>query len=291
MIIDFRVRPPFGSFRRAFPPGADSAIADDDALEAFVATLRREGMRKAVIMGRHVAPIPGIGSVNMTNEDASRMIARYPDFFLAFGAVDVGDRERALDAIDRLAALGFRGIAFDNPLAVEPRCDDDEYLFPLYERVAARGMIIALTASGLVGSSVNHSHPSHAQAVARAFPETPVVVPHACWPWTSQAVAVALQSLLQQCSRLYLIPDVYLHTGAPGHQDYADAMRWSDISSWTTAGAQLASRFLFASSSPVQHPPAALQAFRQLKLDPAVERMVLYENAARLLGLSVPALD
>lgn len=286
MIIDFRVRPPFGSFRRAFPPGPDSALADDDALDAFVTTLRREDVRKAVIMARHVAPIPGIGSVNMSNDDAAIMMARYPDFFVAFGAVDIDNREQAIDDIDHLADLGFRGIAFDNPLAAQPRFNDDEYLFPLYTKAAERKMIIALTSSGLVGSSVNYCHPSHVQAVARAFPNTPVVIPHACWPWTSQAVAAALQSLLQNSSRLYLIPDVYLHTGAPGRKDYEDALRWAEISHWTGNGGHLASRFLYASSFPLQHPGDAVRAFRALKLDPATERLVFYDNAAQLLGLS-----
>lgn len=285
MIIDFRVRPPFGSFRRAFASGGDTAISDDEQLADFVRSLKREGIEKAVIMGRHAAPLPGIGSLDMTNEDAAEIAARFPGFFIAFGSVDVGDRQRAADEIERLADLGFRGLAFDSPLAAPPRCHSDDYLFPLYEKAAARQMIIALTSSGLVGPSVDHSNPAHVQAVAQAFPKTPVVVPHACWPWTTQAVAVALQSLLQQSSRLYLVPDVYLHTSAPGRRSYEDALRWDEITGWTPHGAPLASRFLFASSFPVQHPADALRAFRRLKLSPETERMVLYRNAAKLLGL------
>lgn len=285
MIIDFRVRPPYGSFRRAFAPGDGNVGNDDEALASFVDELKREKIEKAVIMGRHMAPIAGIGSLNMSNEDAAYMLSRFPDFFIAFGSVDIGDPGQAVDEIDRLADLGFRGLAFDSPMAATPRFHSDNYLFPLYERAAARQMIIALTASGLVGTTVDHSHPAHVQAVAQAFPTTPVVVPHACWPWTSQAVAVALQGILQQSSRLYLIPDVYLHTPAPGRKNYEDALRWDDIAGWTPHGASLAFRFLFASSFPVQHPAEAIRAFRELKLPPETERMVLYENAASLLGL------
>lgn len=286
MVIDFRVRPPFGSFRGAMGPVVDPEKSDDMALDAFVEDLLANGVSKAVIMGRYLPSSSNVPARSMENADIITMMERFSTLFVGFGSVDVSNLETAGDEIAYLADQGFSGIAFDNPLAEPPRYDNDENLFPLYRQASERGLIIALTSSALVGHTVGFSFPEHVQAVAQAFPTTPVVVPHACWPWTAQAVGAVLQSLLQMASQLFLIPDVYLHTVAPGRKDYVDALRWQAIADWTGGQSSLASRFLFASSYPVQMTSDALQAFRSLELDRNTEHKVLYENAAGLLGVS-----
>lgn len=284
MVIDFRVRPPFRSFRRFFHPHLDPAIDDDAALEAFIAELDAAGIGKAVVMGRHVPAEAGpIVSTIVENDDIEAIVRRHPDRFVGFGSVDVRNVAAALEAIDRLAGRGFRGVAFDNPLSVPARYDDDPALFPIYERARSHGLIVALTASGLVGRCIDYSHPRHVQAVANAFPDLPVIVPHACWPWTEAATGALLQTFLQQTGRLYLMPDLYLHTAAPGRHAYIDALRWSDVGGWTGAGAGLETRFLFASSHPLQSPGTALRSFLDLGLAPDVNLAVLERNALGLL--------
>lgn len=282
MIIDFRVRPPFRSFGRSFGvPEGD----DDKRLDEFVAGCLNRGVTRAVVMGRTIDSKGNASAANMTNEDIVLMSRRHPDFFIGFGSVDTSDHASALETIDRLADRGFKGIAFDNPMGKPARTNDDSSLFPLYERIAKRDLVIAITASALVGKSISFSDPASVQRVAHAFPETPVVVPHACWPWTTQAVAAALHSALTRSSRLHLIPDVYMHTGAPGHRDYEDAMRWAAPADWIPHADPLYARFIYASSSPVQPVAEALDAFRGLGLPEVTARAVLHDNAVRVLRL------
>jgi uncharacterized protein len=275
MIIDFRVRPPRVNDH------------DDKALGEFAEDISKAGVVKAVVMGRFV---PGKSHSTLpnylSNSDVLAICKRHPDLFVGFGSVDIRKPANAASEVSRLADLGLRGIAFDNPESEPATFDDDERLFPIYAAAEKHHMILALTSSVNIGKSVNFSEPSHVQKVANAFPTVPVVVPHACWPWTRQAVALLMRSVIFKESRLYLIPDVYVHTPAPGRMDYIDAMRWSEINQWSRVGTgDLADRFLFASTFPFQRTASALEAFHSFGLSAGIQRRVLYDNAAALLGL------
>jgi predicted TIM-barrel fold metal-dependent hydrolase len=282
MAIDFRVRPPFKGFRTAFGRKADPSLSDEVLIERFLARLDEGGITRAVAVGRTVAGDAKRPDTIIPNEDVADLVRAYPHRFDGFGSVDVRNIPRALDEIDKIAGLGLKGVAFDSPWSNPPQYDDDETLFPLYERSKQRGLIAAITSSGFIGPDISYSNPVHIHRVANAFPELTIVVPHGSWPWTTQIAAVLVQSKLLGASNIYILPDVYLNPpGVPGRKDYID------IANWTFVGQKLFDRVLFASSFPAQDPADAARDFGRIDEIPTdIRNAILSGNAERLLGLS-----
>ena len=284
MIIDFRVRPPFKSFcnlniygpRESNPdpvtaPGVWLDLApcrsfDDRSIERFVEEMDEAGIDVAVAMGRN-SPAPW-GSV--ANSDVAELVDTYPGRFVGFGSVD-GSSEDRVRQVDECAELGFKGVAMDNPWCSPALYDDDESLFPVYERVAEHGLILSLTSSIYLGPDMSYCMPMHIQRVAMMFPQVPIVVPHAFWPWTTQGCGVAFQN-----SNVYLAPDFYGHIpNSPGAEEYVKAANY-----------YLGYRLLFASSYPIRPLGQSVEQFVALPFkDDDLRQRCLGGNARRLLGI------
>jgi predicted TIM-barrel fold metal-dependent hydrolase len=285
MIIDFRVRPPFKSFVATALYNARDPLPDPvtaralqmhlpayrsftaRSMEAFIAEMDQAGIGIAVVMGRQ-SPSPH-GWV--PNEELVELLTAYPGRFVAFGGVNSSDPAKALEEINRIAAWGFKGVAFDNGWCDPPLYEDDASLTPLYERCVQRGLIASLTSSIYVGPDLTYSDPVHIQRVAKRHPQLKIVVPHAAWPHTVQMCAVAMQ-----CSNVYLVPDFYGHIpNMPGAHEYVRAANY-----------YLGHRLLFASSYPVRPLGQSVEQFRALPFDSEeIRSRCLGLNAARLLGL------
>lgn len=284
MIIDFRVRPPFKSMGETalyLPKNthAEPAVQhplhmnldpcksfDEKSMDAFIDEMDEAGITKGVVMGRKSAPIYG----SVPNEEVKELIDLYPGRFFGFGGVDGTDIPSAMAEIDLIQSYGFKGIALDNGWYAEPWYDDDERLFPVYERCQDEGLIVSLTSSIYVGPDLSYCDPIHIQRVAKKFPNLKIVVPHAAWPHTTLMCAVAFQ-----CRNVHLIPDLYLNIpNMPGAQDYIRAIDY-----------YLDHRMLFASSYPVRPMGQSVREFKQLPLASEKTRArCLYDNAMRLLG-------
>ena len=104
--------------------------------------------------------------------------------------------------------------------------------------VAEHGLILALTSSiYYVGPDMSYCMPVHIQRVAMQFPQVPIVVPHAFWPWVTEGCGVAFQN-----SNVYLVPDFYGYIpNSPGAEEYVKAANY-----------YLGYRLLFASSYPIR---------------------------------------
>ena len=173
--------------------------------------------------------------------------------------------------VDECAELGFKGVAMDNPWCSPALYDDDESLFPVYERVAEHGLILSLTSSIYLGPDMSYCMPMHIQRVAMMFPQVPIVVPHAFWPWTTQGCGVAFQN-----SNVYLAPDFYGHIpNSPGAEEYVKAANY-----------YLGYRLLFASSYPIRPLGQSVEQFAALPFkDDDLRQRCLGGNARRLLGI------
>jgi len=286
VIIDFRVRPPYKSFKKLHlfarrnpnpDPGTVDGLElnlppyrsfDDLSMEAFVEEMDEAGVDIGVVCGR-VAPPPYMG---VENDDIADLLQQYPNRFVGFGAVDVGDVPAGVATIKRLAADGFKGIAFDNPWHIPPLYDDDERLFPLYEECAARGLIAMFTSSIYVGPDLSYCDPIHIQRVAQSHPGLTIVNCHGSWPWTTNACGVA-----HMCTNVYLMPDFYLYVpNTPGADDYVNAANYF-----------MSYRLLHASSYPVRPLKESVDNFSKLGFaSDAIMRRGLGGNAARILGIS-----
>lgn len=274
-VIDFRVRPPFRSMRRIFHAKLDVRIPDKALMEQFLADMAAAGIHRAVAMGRSAAE--GFLKADIPNEDIAALVTSYPDRFIGFGSVDVRDPARAKAEIEHCKALGFKGVAFDNPASSPPLYDDDASLMPIYEHCHKHGLIVSLTSSGMVGPDLSYSMPIHIQKVGHAFPQLPIVVPHGAWPWTTEAVSLMMEGAFFKRSQIYLMPDFYLsQPHAPGRQDYIDAANFG-----------LDGRLLFASSFPALPLKKSVEELRAIPFaDPRSATRILGGNAAKLLGLT-----
>jgi len=108
------------------------------------------------------------------------------------------------------------------------------------------------------------------QRAAMRFPELPIIVSHAAWPWAEQMVVIALC-----CPNIYVSPDVYISKAhIPCAKTYVDA-----------ANCYLSDRTLWGTAYPTQNLEEGTRDFLGMGFDPAIVDKVAYSNAAKLLKL------
>ncbi len=283
MIVDFRVRPPFKGFNSipfAQPPAQPDPVTmfplhigmepspsyAQRSMTEFMKEMDAGGIDVAVAMARFATTWG-----NVPTEDVAELVKTYPGRFVGFGAVDGADVPAAVAEVGRIADFGLRGVAMDNPRSTPPLYDDDERLFPIYERCQSLGLLLSLTSSIFIGPDLSYSMPVHIQRVAKAFPKLPIMVPHGGWPWSVQMCAVAFQ-----CPNIYLVPDFYMYIpNTPGGDEYVKSANYF-----------LSHRLLYASSYPVRPLVQSVRQFRELPFDSdEIRQRCLGGNAKRLLGL------
>lgn len=281
-IIDFRVQPPYGSFGsihffREREPEPDVVTAtpfvlgrrpmpsfDDFSMELFSQEMDQSGIGHAVIMGQKAAA--EYGSVD--NADIARLVADYPGRFSGFAGIDASSPD-AMDELEAAVAAGCCGISLVTGWSEEPHHEDAPILTPLLRACAERGLPVVFTSSHYIGPDMSWSEPHYLQRVALAHPDLTIIVGHASWPWTVAACALAMR-----CPNVYLMPEFYMYLpGMPGARDYIDA-----------ANGFLKHRFLYSSCYPSRSLEQALEEFGALGLSSAARKLMLHDNAARVLG-------
>ena len=284
MILDFRVQPPYGSFLethwfRPRPVRPDPVAGnpfgkglwpmrsfDDRSIELFLEEMDRGDIAVAVVMGQRTGKRGG----SADNEDVAELVRRYPQRFVGFGGVNPADPGAVAETRRCVEELGCRGIAMTPGWSDPPLSDDDERVYPVYETCSDLGVPVVITSSHYIGTDMMHSLPTHLQRVALDFPGLVLIVGHACWPWTTQACAMAMR-----CKNVYLMPEIYLHpSNMPGAQDYVRA-----------ANSFLSHRMLYSSCYPTLSLEQALKSFQELPIRPDARKKMLWNNGARILGL------
>lgn len=240
-LVDFRVRPPFGGFRQAFPHIDEPGRSDEELLERFVSEMDDAGIALSVAVGRN---LPGkldpasIFKGKVENEVLSEIKRRHPERFEVIAAVDLLD-DGVVEEIRALHDQGFVGIAFEAPLYTPALHHDDAALDRAYAVCEELHMLAMITASGMIGPDLSYSDPVHVQRVAKRFPDLDIVVTHAGWPFTTQMVAVIFEEGFNEEQNVYLLPDGYLHnTLMPGREHYING------------AAMFPSQYLYGSSFP-----------------------------------------
>ena len=276
-IIDFRLRPPFGSYLDTIMYGnieRTAASAKKKGME--VARSARERSCEILIREMDEAGValgvaPGrTGGVfgTMTNDDLLALTARYPGRFVGLAGIDPVDRKKAMREIDRAIAAGLKGVVLEPGLSHNPMHIDDARVYPLYAYCEDRKIPVLLMAGGNAGPDCSYSSPEHVDRVARDFPELTLISGHGNWPWVSQIIHVCYRR-----RNLYLSPDTYMF-GMPGAREYVDAVNGF-----------LGDRFLFGTAYPFVSLKSAVDRFLQLGIREDLLEGVLYDNAARVLGL------
>jgi len=155
---------------------------------------------------------------------------------------------------------------------------NQERFYPLWERAAARGLIV-LFHTGMLGAGagtpggmgykLKYTRPIPAlDDVAADFPTLQIIGAHPSWPWQEESLAIARHK----------------------------ANFWIDLSGWAPkyfsselvryANSIIQDKVLFGSDWPVLAPERWLKEFAELPIKDDVRRKILRDNAMRLLGLS-----
>ena len=275
-LIDFRVRPPVGSFKSNFfragreqldRPGVPGIIRlcyrkpvpsrDAVSFELFLEEMDEAGIVHAVLFGR----------VGVDNTEISALIASHGERFSGFGSLQQDDPRAALAELATFRDMGLAGVSLDSKVGDRfARCDDP-VLFPIYAYCEEHGLPVSINGSYLLAENLDMIHPLHIEAVAQKFPRLKILVSHACWPWTIHACALA-----SRFPNVFLLPDLY--GSMPGQKDFFDLVR-----------AGVTGQVLFSSSYPAMALGEAADTFRAANGLPGDDAYrAAFAAAAALLG-------
>ena len=200
MVVDFRLRPPFGGFLQAaiytqrersatmgaamgfYPPqGASSQRVEDTFRE-----MDEGGVHIGVIPVK--CGNPGFFG-DVTNDEVAAFVGKHPDRFVGFAGPNLGDPKAGLEDIERWASRPeFRGFVFEPGLWPKALYADDRSYYPLYERCQSLGVPALFMAGGNAGPDVDHTAPGIIDRVCRDFPKLTVIAGHGGWPWVHQVL-------------------------------------------------------------------------------------------------------
>jgi hypothetical protein len=280
MIIDFRLRPPYGSYLQTimyrdpefckvnfynkmgmYQPES----AKQHSMELMLQEMDEAGITKAVIPGRKANPRMGV----VDNKDIVELVEKYPDRFIGFPGIDPTDAEQAINEIEELVIKGpCTGIVMEPGVLVKPMYSDDERIYPIYEKCQEENIPVILMNGGNAGPDVSYSMPIYVDHIAVAFPKLKLIISHGGWPWVTEMLHVAWRR-----TNVYVSPDMYM-VNVPGWQDYV-----------TAANYILKDRFLFATSYPFVPFKDGIEYFKKCGVKEELLPDLMYNNAAQLLGL------
>ena len=215
----------------------------------------------------------GTGIKRISNEEVAEAAAANSDIMIAFASIDPHKGKRgAIEARRMTDEFGVRGFKFHPP--VQDFHPYDRIAWPLYEVIAEHRMpaIFHTGHSGIGtgmrgggGIRLKYGQPMLLDDVAVDFPDMNVILAHPSWPWTDEALSMALHK-----------PNVYI-----------------DLSGWSPryfppqiaryANTQLGHKFLFGSDFPLIKPEKWIAAFKDAGFKESVHEAILKGNARRLL--------
>jgi len=201
--------------------------------------------------------------VKMDNGETAAWVKKYPDTFIGFGSVDMGLRGMKFQQ----AAQGF------NP--------NEERFFPIYEKIVKLNLpvifhtgttAVAAGSPGGKGITLEYCKPiPYIDNLAAWFPEMRIIMAHPAWPWHDDQLAVLR------------------HKGNT----------WMDLSGWApkywpestvhNINSLVQDKAFFGTDFPMMTPERWLAEFAELKLKDSVRPKILLTNAAKFLGIEIPA--
>jgi uncharacterized protein len=289
-IIDFRLRPPTGPYRTFFTPQVVNTVnrllgypapasyqtstngasdADEKALGVLLEEMDSVGVRIGVMNGRHSVnrPVP----VHIEDVNLAQLHAQSGGRLVGLAGVDF-DKPVA-EIVTGLAIavreLGMVGVCMEPGLARTPMYADDERLFPIYEQIAELGVPLLFMSGPLAGPDISHTDPVRFDRVARRYSKIPVILGHGCYPYVTEAIALAFKSEVTGLMNVYVSPDVYMF--APGGEAYVQGVNW------------IPNRFLFASAYSFSGVDTAVRDTVALDIHDEALDAYMYGNAEALI--------
>ncbi|HKK34059.1 MAG TPA: amidohydrolase family protein [Desulfomicrobiaceae bacterium] len=274
-VIDFRFRPNTpetisgiqnSKMFKGLCEKIDFSKMKPQTVAEVVEDLDRYNVERAVITGRDCETTYG-GKSN--NASVIEFVNKFPNKFIGFLGLDP---HKGMGAIEDLKAAyndhGLRGAAVDPYLAqIYPH---DAKYYPIYSKCCELDIPIVFTtgpATLVPKAIVDHVAPRYIDIVARDFPELKIIISHGGYPWVNESIIVAERN-----------PNVYIdlseYERSPMSEAYIQA-----------ANTMIPDKVLYASAHPFVDFRQALDTYAELPFTPEARQQIMYDNAARILGL------
>ncbi|AAK42291.1 amidohydrolase [Saccharolobus solfataricus] len=150
----------------------------------------------------------------------------------------------------------------------------DERALKIYEIIDNHGLIVVFhTGTSGIGAGVKSSirldygRPIYFDEIAVRFQNMKIILAHFGWPWTEEAIAIALHK-----------PNVYLDLSGWAPR-YIPQVIWSNAK-------RLSDKLLFGSDFPLIRPERWLEEFKSVNLSQDIKDKILKHNAEKLVKKS-----
>ncbi len=217
--------------------------------------------------------------VKISNAETADWVRKYPDTFVGFGSVDPWKGKTAVEEVQRCADMGLRGMKFQQ--ASQAFCPSNSRFFPIYESCARLNLpVIFHTGTTAIGAGtpggggliLEYCRPiPYIDEVAARYPELRIIMAHPAWPWHDEQLAV-----LRHKANVYM-----------------------DLSGWApkyfpesvvhNANTLIQDKVFFGTDFPMLTPERWLKEFAELPIKETVRPKIMLHNAARFLGIELPA--
>lgn len=238
---------------------ADLEAALDGKVSSLLASMDRAGIALSVVASIATKPGQFESILAWSKSIASDRLAPFPSVHP--DDTDVPGRVRAI------ADAGFRGIKM-HPYYQEFTLDDAR-MWPFYRAVSEEGLALLMhTGFDIAYPHIRIADPVRVVRVIEAFPELKMVTSHLCgWMDWDEA-------------------EKHLW-GKPVYADFSYSLHRIDHARAREALlAHPAEYIVFGTDSPWEDQSKAVETAKSLDLGPERERLMFYDNAARLLGLN-----
>ena len=237
---------------------------------------------------------PGMEKICLSGDNDAVMAAHNadPDFVIPIAQACLASAKPA--DVAALRAGGFRGVRFECPC--EPY--DDERFFPVYEKLQELSMPAFFQTGHMRGDvkcRADNMRPIYLDTIARYFPDLYIVGSQLGNPWFFEAMSAMMYNKrvffdlsggvvrglpLSWFRLMFAFRDVYLLRGGIRHRLHDESLN-QDIFR----------KLVFGTGTPQPEIVVAFyrDLFQGLHIDFAIQGLVLWGNAAEMLGLSEPA--
>lgn len=201
-------------------------------------------------------------------------VAKYPEQFIGFGAVDPHKGQIAVDQLTEIADLGLKGLKFH--AGSQHFFTNDPKYYPLWQRASDLGLIclfhsgttgVGAGTPGGGGIKLEYMRPvPYIDDIAADFPDLKIILAHPPFPWDKEGLAMIRHK-----------PNVYMDLSgwAPAYFDPLVVQYAKTIGQ---------NKILYGSDWPVLTPERWLRDWAAYEVDPAVDIKIMRDNAAQLLG-------
>ncbi|MFO0565541.1 MAG: amidohydrolase family protein [Polyangiaceae bacterium] len=258
---EFLAHPMFASLRRWM---GNLEIPQSIPPDVTTAVLEAAGVRHALVSAWY-----GPSGTLIGNDEVAALVRLRPDLYTGIASVDLARPMEAVRELRRaVKELGLRGLRILPWLWDRP--PDDRLYYPLYAECIELGIPFCLQVghTGPLAPSEPGRPIPYLDRVALDFPELAIVGGHIGYPWHVEMIALATK-----------YENVFIDTSAYKPKRFPPEL----VSFLAGHGRR---KVLFGSNYPMIDPGACLRELPELGLDDATRRAFLYENAARVFGLT-----